>query len=315
MATSYTKTFNDVVSTTLEKYQPSIADNFFNEFVLLSALKNNGGYVEGSNGTKCVEPLLYASNSTAKAYSGYDLLDTSPQDNITSALYDWKNYDVSIVISGDEEEQNKGEAQVINLLNAKIKNAEMSLKNLVNGDMFAGNATDSKKVYGLAQIVEATGAVGGIDPASYTWWASYEENTSEALTLAKMDSAVVSLSRGSGMIYKPNIIITTPTLYSKYNGLLVTNQRFSNAKMAESGFENVLHLNIPVVYDEACTSGTVYFLNTNYLKLRYSASRNFATTPFVTPEGQDARIAHIRWRGAFTTNNRSALGKLTAKTA
>lgn len=317
MATSYTKEFNALATTTLEKYSKTIADNFFNEFVLMGELKKKGGYIPGADGTKVVEPLVYASNTTAKAYSGYDLLDLTPQDNLTSALYDYKNYDVSIVIAGDEIEANKGESQVTSLLETKIKNAEMSLKNLINTDMFVGNGTDSKKVLGLAQIVEATGSVGSIDPATYTWWASYEENTSTALTLAQMDTAVIDLSRGSGMVFKPNIEITTPTLYGKFNSLLVAKQQFvsSDAKMATAGFENILHMGIPLTYDEACTSGVVYFLNTNYLRLRYSETRNFTVSEFDKALNQDAQIAHIKWRGAFTTNNRSALGKLTAKTA
>ena len=85
--------------------------------------------------------------------------------------------------------------------------------------------------------------------------------------------------------------------------------------MANSGFENILHMGTPLTYDEACTSGVVYFLNTNYLKLRYSETRNFTVSEFDKAVNQDAQIAHIKWRGAFTTSNRSALGKLTAKTA
>lgn len=157
MATSYTKEFNSLASTTLEEYSKIIADNFFNEFVLMGDIKKKGGYQEGASGTKVVEPLVYSANSTAKAYSGYDLLDTTPQDNITSAIYDYKNYDVSVVIAGDEIEANTGKNQVINLLTAKVKNAEMSLKNMLNTDMFVGNGSDSKKILGLAQIVEATG--------------------------------------------------------------------------------------------------------------------------------------------------------------
>lgn len=315
MATSYTKEFTSLASTTLEKYQPNIADNFFNEFVLMGEIKKNGGYLEGATGTKVVEPLVYAANSTAKAYSGYDLLDTTPQDTITSALYDYKNYDASIVIAGDEIEANKGESQVINLLDSKVKNAEMSLKNMINTDMFVGNGTDSKKILGLAQIVEASGSVGSIDPATSTFWTSYEENTGGALTLLQIDTAVIDISRGSGKIYRPNIIITTPTLYGKINSLLVANQRYTNGKTAEAGFESLNHMGVNITYDEACTAGVVYLLNTNYLRLRYSGTRNFTVTPFDKAINQDAQVAHIQWRGAFTTNNRMALGKLTAKTA
>lgn len=315
MATSYTKEFNSLASTTLEEYSKIIADNFFNEFVLMGDIKKKGGYQEGASGTKVVEPLVYSANSTAKAYSGYDLLDTTPQDNITSAIYDYKNYDVSVVIAGDEIEANTGKNQVINLLTAKVKNAEMSLKNMLNTDMFVGNGSDSKKILGLAQIVEATGTIGEISPTTNTWWTSYEENTSTALTLQQIDTAVIDISRGSGKVFRPNIVITTPTLYAKINALLVANQRYTNGKTAEAGFESLNHMGVDIAYDEACTSGVLYLLNTNYLKLRYSATRNFTVTPFDKAINQDAQVAHIQWRGAFTTNNRSALGKLTAKTA
>lgn len=314
---SYSKVFNAIVSTTMENYKSELADNIFDESALLNQIKQNGGYKPYDGGTKLIEPLISGENSTAEAYGSFDSLDVTPQSNITSALYDPKYYTVSMVYSKQEKLQNSGKAAVINLVEAKIKNAEASLKNLINGDMFTGNAANDKKMLGLTQIVEATGAVGGLNPATtgQDFWASYEENTSEALTLAKMDNAVTSISRGSGKTYRPNIIITTGTLFDKFNSLLVANQRFSDPKMAEAGFTNILHKGVPVTFDANCTSGVMYFLNTGFLSLRYHKDDNFTMSPTLQPTDQHADVAHLSWAGAFTTNNRKALGKLTAKTA
>jgi len=315
--TSYSKVFNAIVSTTMENYKSELADNIFDESVVLNQIKKDGGYKPFDGGTKLIEPLISGENSTAEAYGAYDQVDVTPQNNITSALYDPKYYTVSMVYSKQDKLQNSGKSAVINLVESKIKNAEASLKNLINQDMFTGNAANSKKILGLSQIIEATGEVGGLNPATagQEFWASNEENTAEALTLARMDNMVTTLSRGSGKLYQPNIILTTGTLYDKFNSLLVANQRFADPKLAEAGFTSILHKGVPVVFDANCTSGVMYFINTKFLNLRYHKDDNFVMSPTLTPTDQHADIAHLTWTGALTTNNRKAQGKLTAKTA
>jgi len=81
-----------------------------------------------NGGVKIVEPLIYGTNGTVGSYSGTDTISLTAQSGITAAEYDWKQYAASIAITGIEEAQNNGEQEVINLLEAKIMQAEESIR-------------------------------------------------------------------------------------------------------------------------------------------------------------------------------------------
>ena len=172
-ATSQTLNFDALVSTTLKNYTPRIEDNIFSNITLLYWLKEAGHIEKVTGGEQIVEPLLYGKNATTGSYAGYDNIPTTPTDGITAAIYDWKQFAVSIAISGLEEAKNSGEAAVISLLKAKIDQAEMSAMDAMNKMFYAAGTGNSGKDWnGLGNIVttDGTGTVGGINAANETWW-------------------------------------------------------------------------------------------------------------------------------------------------
>ena len=235
------------------------------------------------------------------------------QDGISAAEYDWKQYAASIAISGIEEAKNNGEHAIINLLEAKIMQAEESMREGFN-TMFFGSAAGANDWNGLGNIVESGNTVGGINSATAgnEFWRSYEQNTAEALSLANMTTAYNSASVGND---HPDVILTTQTLFEKYESLLTPNLRYADTKTADAGFQNLLFKATPIMYDTACTAGTVYFLNSKYLKLVGHSDKWFSQTEFVRPENMDARYALIMCYGNLVCSNRAKQGKLTAKTA
>ena len=307
--------FDALLSTTLANYRDQLTDNIFTARPLTYMLNEKGRIRMLNGGTKIVEPLVYAANDTIGSYSGYDTISLTPQTGISAAEYEWKQYAGSISISGIEEAKNNGEQEVINLLEAKVMQLEESLREGFN-TMFYGDGTgnSSKNWNGLGNIVEATGAVGGIDPAGSgnAFWASYEENTSAALTLAQMATGYNSVSVGND---HPDVVLTTQTLYEKYEALLQPNLRYTDTKTADAGFQNLLFKASPVMYDVSCTAGVMFFLNTKYLTLVGHSSKWFQQTEFIRPEDLDARYALVMCYGNLTCRNRKKQGKLTAKTA
>jgi len=307
--------FDELLSTTLANYRDQLTDNVFNARPLTNFLMEGGRIRMLDGGTKIVEPLIYGTNSTVGSYSGYDTISLTAQTGISAAEYDWKQYAASIAISGIEEAKNNGEAAIINLLEAKVMQAEESIKEGFT-TMFFGDGTGNsgKDWLGLVAIVDSTGAVGGINPADAgnSFWASYEEGTAGALTLADMATAYNTVSRGND---HPDMIVTTQTLFEKYESLLQPQLRYTDTKTADSGFQNLLFKAAPVVYDDACTSGTVYFLNSKYLTLVGHSGKWFSQTDFVRPENLDARYAIIMCYGNLTCRNRERQGKLTGRTA
>jgi hypothetical protein len=306
--------YDAILSTTLKNYTPKLEDNVFNARPLTNWLKTKDRIQRKSGGVKIVVPIIYGENSTVGSYSLYDNIPTTPQEGITAAEYSWKQYAGSVAIAGLEEAQNNGEEEVIDLLESKIMQAEESMQEGFNAMFYAdGTGNSSKDWNGLAHIVESGNTVGGIDSGTYTWWVSQEENTAEPLTLAKMSSMWNDCHGGTNDV--PNFVITTDTLWEKYESLLQPQLRYSDPKTADAGFVNLLYKGAPIVFDVDCTSGVVYFLNSKYVKLVVHTANWFKNTPFVRPTGQDARYSQIICYGNLVTSSRRRLGKLTAKTA
>jgi hypothetical protein len=308
--------FDALLSTTLANYRPQLTDNIFTARPLTYFLMDKGRIRMVDGGTKIVEPLIYGQNGTVASYSGYDTISLTAQEGMSAAEYDWKQYAASIAISGIEEAKNNGEAAIINLLEAKIMQAEESMREGFN-QMFFGDGTGNsgKNWNGLANLVESGNTVGGINSATgqnNDFWRSYEENTAGALTLAQMATAYNSVSVGND---HPDMILTTQTLFEKYEALLQPQLRYTDTKTADAGFQNLLFKAAPVAYDVHCTAGVVYFLNSKYLTLVGHSGKWFQQTDFVRPENLDARYALIMCYGNLTVRNRAKQGKLTAKTA
>ena len=307
--------FDTLLSTTLANYRSTLTDNVFTARPLTFKLMEKGRIRMLNGGTKIVEPLIYGQNDTVGSYSGFDTIALTPQTGISAAEYEWKQYAASISMSGIEEAKNNGEQEIINLLEAKIMQAEESLREGFNQMFFAdGTGNGGKDWNGLANLVEATGSVGGIDPADSgnSFWASYEENTSTALTLAQMSTAYNSVSVGND---HPDVLLTTQTLFEKYEALLLPVLRYTDSKTADAGFQNLLFKSAPVMYDVHCPAGTFFFLNSKYITLVGHSGKWFQQTEFIRPEDLDARYALIMCYGNMTLRNRAKQGKLTAKTA
>ena len=307
--------FDALLSTTLANYRDKLTDNVFTARPLTYWLSDKGRIRTESGGTKIVEQLIYGQNDTVKSYSGYEALSLTPQDGISAAEYDWKQYGASIAISGIEEAKNNGEHAIIDLLEAKIMQAEESLREGFN-QMFFGDGTGNsgKNWNGLGNLIESGNTVGGINSstAGNEYWRSYEENTAGALTLLQMATAYNSVSVGND---HPDLILTTQTLFEKYESLLQPQLRYTDTKTAEAGFQNLLFKGAPIMYDVHAPAGTMFFINSKYLKLVGHTDKWFAQTDFVRPENQDARFALIMCYGNLVCSNRKKQGKLTAKTA
>ena len=307
--------FDALLSTTLANYRSQLTDNVFNARPLTNHLMEKGRVRMLSGGTKIVEPLIYGQNSTISSYSGYDTLSLTPQAGITAAEYDWKQYAVSIAISGIEEAKNNGENEIINLLEAKIMQAEESMREGFTTMFYAdGTGNSGKDWNGLENLVDASGTVGGIDRAGTgnTFWRSTETAVGGALTLPIMTTLYNTISVGND---HPDFAVTTQTLFEKYEALLQPQLRYSDVKTANSGFQNLLFKDVALVYDTACVATNLYMLNSKYLTLVGHSDKWFKQTEFIRPEDLDARYALIMCYGNLTCRNAKKQGKLTGATA
>jgi len=82
--------YDALLSTTMFAYRDTMVDNIFKDSAFLAALRLNGAINHQNGGERVAMPLMYGTNQTVKSYSGYETLDTTPQEGMTIARYSWR---------------------------------------------------------------------------------------------------------------------------------------------------------------------------------------------------------------------------------
>lgn len=337
--------YDSLLSTTLNAYVAggTMFDNIFKDNAFLSFLRKSDAVKKQNGGERIALPLMYGKNSTVKSYSGEETLDTTLQDGLTTAFYEWREIGGTIGITRKEERQNAGEGRLINLLESKIKQAEMSMREELNRQLVQGTVSGATFVPGNSakdlnplgyffRKLNATdpttgGNVGNIAGATYSWWRhntgvldSGTKDTGNAFasavtTYAGMKAALYRMynfcGRGSGGY--PNLAIGDQVSFETYSNALDTQVRYADTSMADMGFDNIKIRGATFIWDElvpdidngttAITAGSVFFLNTKFYHLVIDSETDIVTTPFVEPENQTVKTAKILFMGNAAISN------------
>lgn len=304
----------------MPRFEKTVKDQVFNDTVLLNYMKNNGGVETKSGGASYIQVPLMHATGTSEWFSGTDSLDVAPVDTLDAAQFYWRNLNASITITLEDELNNSGKEQIIDLLEAKINQAKLTIADNLNTSIFTGTGNETRKrIVGLQTLVD-TGTVGGIAGATYADWRSYKESTATALTIAQIKTARNTINQGKGGS-PVKFMITTQTLFEKYESLLTPTYQMDplvRSKEAERlgdvGFTALSYAGVPMSWDAAVPSGEFYFLNSENLKLYVHDMANMKTTESNRPIDQHVSVRHIVMRCALGTNRRKSLGKLAAKT-
>lgn len=310
--------YTDLIVTTLEFLGEELVDGVTNNNAATAWLKANDGWGTIEGGTKISETLAYAANTNGSWYSGGERLPVNPQEEFSAAEFAWKQLAVAIVNTGLETDvQNVGSRRRFDLVKERIKNARRTMANLVATGFFSdGTGFGGKQLTGLQAAIAKTpssGTYGGINRATATnaFWRNKFTDTgadpSSATILGILNTMWYSLVRGAD---KPKLIIADSNVTGAYEAALQSNQRFTDPKMAELGFENLKYKSAVWVMDGNCTTKTAYFLNTDYLHVRVAEGRNFKALPKRSPVDQDAEIVLLAAALNLTCSNAALQGGL-----
>lgn len=337
-ATSLTLNYDALLSTTLFNYRRKLEDaiSTANAFFFYLMRRSKGAYKKVTElGDRMQMPLMYELGN-ADSYSGYDPLNTMPADGMTSAFFNWAQAAVPISISGLEEKKNRGEAKILDLLEAKTKQAELGIQEFFNKRTLQGaggstittaytsgvNGSTFVDPLPLHVMYDPTASVsiGQISQLTNTWWRNQRYQGNGFTTFAGMLKALRHLrndcSKGPGG--PPDLHVADQLTVELYEAALAAAHRNPSYQVADIPFDNVGFYGRPVTWDEfvpdayngtaAITNGSWYMLNTQFWGVKVDKYTNFAPTPFQKPENQDAKVAHILWLGAVGVSNRRKQG-------
>ena len=333
--------YGTLLTTTMFNYRQQFYDNIFNAIPIFVMLKNKKRTEQG--GERIAIPLVYARNSTFKSMNGYDEVDTTPQDDLTTVFSAWKEYAGSVSISRREENVNRGKFQIINMLSAKTQVAEMSASEGLAVQTVGNVATSdpSLDLSPLSYLVQAdptaSKSVQELNQSTYAMWrnqyrdATAGSDTTFAAFLKGMENLYNKCSKGGGAGKRsvPNWICCDQQYYETYLAACRDKTRIIkyDETIANLGFGGAKFRNAIMTWDEyvpdietgtSITESTVdtysrtyltaFFLNTEFLEYVCMAGSDLDMGPFIKPENQVARTALIYNMANLVCSNRRKQG-------
>ena len=338
-----TRNFDALFTTSLSKYIPTLIDNVGISNAFFTKVKNSGGYMPVDGGTDVKIPLMYALGQM-QWFEGYDTLNTDPMDGITNSIWQWREAAIPITISRREMRFNG--QQLVNLVDAKIQQAEMGIMESLGKCLLQGNAVNGGNVFDpqtdpitgalsfdpIAHLIQedptTAGSVGNIAQDTESWWRNHAQSstgtTYEAI-FAEIQDMYMRCARGTGG--PPDLILCDEDTYQLFERILYTRtgSRHPAGTTLDFPFENIKWKRATVVSDElvpdvenntatvsSTTGGTMYFLNTKFVKIYYDSQTNFIQTDWMSaPNQPNAKTKHILWMGGTALSNRRKHGVLS----
>lgn len=322
----------DIVTTTIQNRSKTLADNSLKQNALLNWLNKKGNVKTVDGGNVILQELMYndANTQNAGSYSGYDVIDITPNSPLTSAQYDFKQYAAAVTISGLEQLQNAGKAQMISLLDGRMQVAEKQLQNQLSAGIYSdGTGNSGKDITGLAAAISTaptSGTYGGINRATWTFWRNVAFSgvtdggaaVSSANIQSYMNRVLLQTIRGTDA---PDIAVADNNYYRFFLESMQAIQRVTDETEAASGFSSLAYYGAGKKMSVFCDGGIggsiptnrMYFINSDYMFFRPHSARQFQPIGGERQSvNQDAVVKLIGWAGNLTTSGAQFQAVLSA---
>ena len=280
-----------------------------NAFMAWAFANNRVEFEDG--GHEITNPLTLGRNPNVTSYEYYDSLPVAQTSEFDTVTYTWSRVAGTVIISDQEEDENRGEAQIFKLMRAKINVLEESIKEKFSGYLYgSGTGLDPNGLAVLIPDDPTTGTLGGISRAAETQWrtSSYDfaGNLDSTNIEEAFDDVILDLTLKKD---KPNLILVGRNIWRTYRAAVrdkVTiplTDTGNGKRMMDLGFTGLSHQNIPMLYDEDCGVNKAYFINDKYIKLHILRHVNMKVKKLSAPWTTDAHGRRVVWQGQMALWN------------
>lgn len=259
-------------------------------------------------GYNITNPLIVGRNPNVTSYSYYNELPVAQTDEFETVEFTWSRVGGTVIISDQEEDENKGKAQIFKIMKGKMEVLEESIKEKFSSYLYGAGAGNDP--FGLEALIPddpTTGSLGGINRATETQWrtSAYPYGAGGITTSnieEAMDDVLMDLTlKGE----KPDVIFMGRDLYRTYRGavrdkLVINLTELHGGKgMVDLGFSGIAHDKVPIIYDEDCAINKMYFINSKYLRVHILKGVNMKTKRLNAPWNIDAKGRRVVWQGQY----------------
>ena len=296
----------------LQAYREELIDNIGATNAWFFEMIKGELYESQEGGTYIQVPLMYGL-APADWYDANDELSITPTDNITDAIFQWRQLASPITYSMKEVKQNK--RKIKDLVKARIMQSEMGMQEAFAQAFMWGAAADGGSI--TAPRVSAVNGASAIDPlpllikfdpttstvvgnineSTQTWWRN-KTKTSAATTydgfFLEVDNIFNSCGLGTGG--RPKLVLADQTSYELFVHAAYQKYRYTNKVDESYPFENIVYKGAHIVLDDktpdvknaiiptllagagdptTLTNGSMFFINPQFFKLIYEEESDF----------------------------------------
>lgn len=259
-------------------------------------------------GHEITNPLTVGRNPNVSSYEYYDQLPVAQTSEFDTVTYNWSRVAGTVIISDQEEDENRGQAEIFKLMRAKMEVLEESIKEKFSTYLYgSGSGTDPNGLTNLIPDDPTTGTLGGISRASETQWrtSSYDfnGNLDEANIEEAFDDLELDLKLKDD---KPTVGLVGRNLYRLYRTAVrdkvvinLAQGSSGGRRMMDLGFAGISHNGLPLLYDEDCPVNKGYWVNDKYLRLHILRHVNMKVKQLAAPWNIDAHGRRVVWQGQW----------------
>ena len=236
----------DAVNSVARRYiMPGIADAVYNSTVTNMEMKKRQSLKPGY--TFMTGPVRYAEGAGGP-YTGTQPFDINQSNKVTSWQARWKTHFASGTVTLFDQDRTTSPDAIADLFTIEYQGMEETLSQFLNIG-FNSDGSDAADYVGIPVATAITGSYLGISKTLNSWWRGNIDSTT---TLATLDLDKVRALRSSATQgnRKPNVIITTKSIYNRLYALHLAQQQFVNTQTLKAGFTEMMVEDMAVLEDD-----------------------------------------------------------------
>ena len=257
------------------KLHAKVIDQIQNAPTFYSRVQSKGEPMEGKTMDYTVDVVA---DTQGEFFVGLETLNATYVQTTITMSYAHTAFTQPKVGKMLDDFANVGSTATINLDVFKYEKAAAEAIQRLGSAIYADGTANRPD--GLAIIVDDTGTIGGQSRSTYSQLNATDTASGGTLTLAKLATLDDATRAASLLQSTTNIGVTTKTAWSLYESLLQPNVRQDYASYGPptlgiramsatrgakadngSGFLAIEHRGKPIIADDFCTSGVLFYLN------------------------------------------------------
>jgi hypothetical protein len=275
-----------------------------------------------SIGTHVPWRVMDKPNSTVRSFSHYDDVDNTPSDVLSEAKFAYGHIVGTQMYSREELTKNSGREQLIDLMELKAKQLEISMANYFGTLLSGTQDANGRDFMGLGRVLGYDLSCGGIDPTApgFAYWnpqrglksggGSYALATEFREGFRRLERLCTYRGR------RPTVFVCGEDLYDEFQAWAESKLqlRIDDLKSQKGwgDFEMFPYNGRTIIYDETMAAKAGWLIDfKESVKLRIHRGTNFTFNPWQMMESKVAKKRDCLTYASLYVKYRNSNGVIT----